>query len=213
MDILYEECAVNQRAIRDEKIYKIMNIGFYVCLFVAVIALFGTINNIPMGSAEGLTPEQLQVFGYVKAVFSLNVCLLIFFGTGAIMLFIMKRRVNISYDYTFVSGELRIVKVFNVNRRKLVVKIQPEEMLQLGDIDNESYRRLVANPTNKEVICTPNELPAKGKFFMYVHANDPLGKKLYVLECREEMLVNILKFVKRGTLEPDYVMQEKKQRN
>ena len=213
MDILYEECAVNQKAIRDEKIYKIMNIGFYICLFVTVVALFGTINNIPISSTAGLTPEQLQVYGYVKAIFSLNICLLIFFGTGAIMLFIMKRRVNISYDYTFVSGELRIVKVFNVNRRKLVARIQPDEMLQLGDIDNESYRRLVSNTMNKEVFCTPNVEPSKGKFFMYVHANDPLGKKLYVLECREEMLVNILKFVKRGTLEPDYVMQEKKQRN
>ena len=47
---------------------------------------------------------------------------------------------------------------------------------------------------------------------MYVHANDPLGKKLYVLECREELLVNILKFVKRSTLEHDYVAQEKKQK-
>ncbi len=213
MDILYEECAVNQRAVRDEKIYKIMNVAFYLCLFVSVIALFLTIMNIPFGSGEGATGETLQAYQYLIGLFSTSLFVTFFFGIGAIMLFIIKRRINISYDYTFVSGELRIVKVFNVNRRKLVAIIQPEEMLQLGDIDNESYRRLTANPTNKEIVCTPNELPAKGKFFMYVHANDPLGKKLYVLECREELLVNILKFVKRGTLEPDYVMQEKKQRN
>ena len=38
------------------------------------------------------------------------------------------------------------------------------------------------------------------------------GKKLFVLECREELLMHIMKFAKRGTLESDYVMQEKKQK-
>lgn len=36
---------------------------------------------------------------------------------------------------------------------------------------------------------------------------------MYILECREELLINILKFVKRGILESDYVMQEKKHRS
>ena len=94
----------------------------------------------------------------------------------------IKRRININYDYTFVSGELRIVKVFNVNRRKLLARIQPEEMLQVGDTDSESYARLLANTMNKQVFCTPNVEPANGKFFMYVHANEVTGKKLYFVK-------------------------------
>ena len=134
------------------------------------------------------------------------------FGSVAVTLYLFKRRININFDYVFVSGELRIVKVFNVNRRKLVTRLQQDNILQLGDVENESYSRLLGDPTNKLVVCTANDEPTKGKFFMYVHASEPIGKRLYVLECREELLVNILHFVKRGTLEPDYVMQEKKQK-
>ncbi|MBR2340907.1 MAG: hypothetical protein IKA72_00665 [Clostridia bacterium] len=214
MDVLYEECAVNKKAVRDEKIYKVMNIGFYICTFIAIVALFNTINNIPLGSKpSNLTPEQIQAYEYAQTMFFLGLGLLFSFGSGAFLLFLLKRRININYDYTFVSGELRIVKVFNVNRRKLLARIQPEEILQVGDTDSESYMRLLSNTMNKQVFCTPNIEPMEGKFFMYVHANTVMGKKLYVLECREELLVNILKFVKRGTLEHDYVMQEKKQRN
>lgn len=190
-----------------------MNLGFYVFLIITVVALFGTISNIQLSSGEGLTGEALQAYEYLQALFLLSLFALLFFGSGALMLFLLKRRVNINYDYTFVSGEIRIVKVFNVNRRKLVATIQSENILQLGDIENESYEHLRANTMNKEVFCTANVVPAKGKFFMYVHANDPTGKKLYVLECREELLVNILKFVKRSTLEHDYVPQEKKRSN
>lgn len=45
---------------------------------------------------------------------------------------------------------------------------------------------------------------------MYILTAGNAGKRLYILECREELLINILKFVKRGTLESDYVAQEKK---
>lgn len=213
LDVLYEECAVNQKAVRDEKLYKLLNAGFYVFFVITIVAFFGVINNIPLGTGEGLTGEHLAAYQYLQTWFSLSLLAFFFFGSGALMLFFLKRRINISYDYTFVSGELRIVKVFNVNRRKLVARIQPEDILQLGDIENESYTRLRANAMNKEVVCTPNVEPANGKFFMYVHAVEPIGKKLYVLECREEMLINILKFVKRSTLEHDYVAQEKKQKN
>ena len=36
------------------------------------------------------------------------------------------------------------------------------------------------------------------------------GKKLFVLECREELLAQMLKFMKRTALDHDYVSQEKK---
>ena len=211
MDILYEECAVNQKAARDEKLYKFMNVGFYISLIISIVSFLSALMNMPLGGGEGLTGEALTAYEYAKALFSISLFFFFPFASGALALYLLKRRVNISYDYTFVSGELRIVKVFNVNRRKLVTKIQPEEILQLGDLDNESYGRLASNTMNKQVICTPNVDPMPGKFFMYAHVADPTGKKIYVLECREELLVNILKFVKRGTLEPDYVMQEKKQ--
>ena len=78
-------------------------------------------------------------------------------------------------------------------------------------MENTSYDRLSQDPNTKQIICTPNVEALDGKFFMYILVADS-GKQLYVLECRELLLMNILKFTRRGVLETDYVMQEKKQR-
>jgi hypothetical protein len=61
------------------------------------------------------------------------------------------------------------------------------------------------------VFCTSNDEASEGKFFMYVLANYN-GKKLFVLECREMLLENIMRFAKRTTLDRDYVSQEKKKK-
>lgn len=213
MDVLYEECAVNKNSARGEKIYKILNVAYYFFLILAIIGLVTVLSNIG-GVLTELDPsakeEEKQAVAFLQTFFFLGVFVLITCGSLSLALFFLKRRINISYDYTFVSGELRIVKVFNINRRKLVTKISNENILQLGDVDSSSYTRLSSDPTNKQVVCTPNVEPKQGKFFLYIHVSDPTGKKLYVLECREELLVNILHFVKRGTLADDYVMQEKK---
>ena len=123
----------------------------------------------------------------------------------------MKNRFNVSFDYAFVSGELRIAKVVNINKRKLVAKIQSEDIVQIGDVDNTAFDNLRADPNTKTILCTSNDEAGDGKFFMYVLVNDN-GKKLYVLECRELLLMHMLKFVKRTTLESDYVSQEKKKK-
>ena len=129
----------------------------------------------------------------------------------AVLLWFLKRRINVSFDYLFVSGELRISKVFNVNKRKLVARIEAENVLKVGDVDSASYDRIKSDPSTKEVICTPNLTAGDGKFFMYVQAVDNGVKKLYVLECRETMLVNMMQFLRRDVLADDYISQAKKQ--
>ena len=212
MDVFYEECAVNQKATKEEKIYKILNVIFYISLIIAIIAGLFALFNFPIGNAGELSGKEQEAVLMMRGLFSFMLFIALSATALAVSMYFLKRRLNISYDYIFVSGELRIVKVFNINKRKLITRIQPENILQLGDLDNESFSRLASNPTNKQVVCTPNYSAATGKFFMYAHVNEPTGNRLYILECREELLVNILHFVKRGTLEPDYVAQEKKQK-
>lgn len=211
MDVLYEECAVNQNSARGEKLYKIFNIAYYVCLIIAIISGLSALMNVPFGAPDS-SAEGQQAYAVVQSFFIMSLFFFVPMTTGAIGFYFLKKRVNINYDYTFVSGELRIVKVFNVNKRKVVTKIQADDILQLGDYESESFNRLATDPMNKQVVCTQNDTPMVGKFFLYIHVSEPIGKRLYILECREEMLVNILHFVKRGTLASDYVMQEKKQK-
>lgn len=134
------------------------------------------------------------------------------FALFAFLLYRLKSRFNVSYDYCFVSGELRISKVFNVNRRKLLARIDTADILQIGDADNSGFDRLYSDPNTKKVVCTTNDEAQEGKFLMYILTGGDNGKMLYILECRELLLMNILKFTRRGVLESDYVMQEKKQK-
>ena len=220
MDVLYEESAVNQKSKKAEKKYKILNViswivfalGIFCALIFFTLCLPYFLTSMDSAPPEDVSVEDWQ--GQIAGGRGMGIFIImqfVFFALVWVMLYMLKKRVNISYDYTFVSGELRIAKVFNINRRKLVVRIDAAEILQLGDVDNESYDRLRADPGIKQEVVTPNEEPSEGKFFMYVLIGGSNGRKMYVLECREELLVNILKFAKRGTRESEYVMQEKKQ--
>ena len=210
MDVLYEESAVNVNAPKVEKRYKVINIisKFFGALAVifAVIFLFNLLTFL--FSFKAMKAEDR---GSAIALLIFLLFMLFLFVGPWLACFLLKRRINLSYDYTFVSRELRISRVYNVNRRKFLYRIEAESILKLGDADAPSFERVCADPSVKQIVCTPNAEPAKGKFFLYIQTSEPVGKRVYVLECREELLVNILKFVKRGILESDYVMQDKKQ--
>ena len=204
MDAFYEESAIGSKSDKERKKYKIVNIIFWICIVILAICLIQCIFNIPwsLSTEADYTALTYAIFCGVQSLV---------FGFTAFILYKWKSRLNVSYDYIFVSGELRISKVININKRKLITRIDCADILQLGDADNAGFDRLYSDPNTKKVLCTPNEEPGEGKFFMYVLVGNN-GKVLFVLECRELLLMNILKFVRRGVLESDYVMQEKKQK-
>ena len=216
MDVLYEESAVNAKAVKDAKKYKVVNVISWISLFIGLLFALILVPNLIASFSkaqptEDITAEQIQeAIMAARSLALFSGMQVVFFGLLWFFLFSLKKRINVSYDYTFVSGELRIAKVFNINKRKFLYKIQSGEILQLGDVENDSYDRLTNDPATKRILLTPNGEPAEGKFFMYILTGESSGKKLYILECREELLVNMLRFVKRGTLESDYVSQEKK---
>ncbi len=195
MDVFYEESAIASNSNKKQKKYNILTIASSVFLVLGILWIiigFYTVDVTSIGDwiAWGM------------------ICVWLF--TAWFLLRMWKMRINVSYDYAFVSGELRISKVININKRKLVARIDCDDMIQFGDADNPSFDRFRNDPNVKMVICTSNDIASEGKFFMYILA-EYNGRKLFVLECRELMLMHILKFAKRNKLESDYVMQEKKQ--
>lgn len=191
MDVFYEESALAQNAKKGSifcVIIQILSIGCYV--WGALVALF-SIMLLPINTL------------LLPLLFAAS-CI----GSG-VLFGMLKKRFNVSYDYCFVSGELRISRVFNTTKRRLLTRFGAENIIQIGDIDCPSFERFKADPNVKTIICTSNDEAAENKFFMYIYAEDN-GKKLYVLECREELLMNIMKFAKRTVLDRDYISQEKK---
>ncbi|MBE7084838.1 MAG: hypothetical protein E7368_02145 [Clostridiales bacterium] len=213
MDAFYEESAINRNAEKGERTYKILHYVAWVILVFAIIFAIFTIWNIPMKPKAGAENYETAMANYSSAFsfWLMLVGITLVFIVAWVVLIRIKRRINISYDYIFVSGDLRIAKIFNINKRKLAERINCEDILQIGDVDNSSFERLVSAPDVKPVYFTPNQEPDEEKFFMYILVNSG-GKKLFILECRENLLMNIMKFTRRSALESDYVMQERKKK-
>ena len=193
MDLFYEESSVAANAEKKSRKYTVLNILSYFFLIAAIMISISFVMSIP------------------------NTFWMFFFGTGALMFFGLwfvtfkwKNSTNLSYDYVLVSDELRIAKVINTNKRKLIARFETESIIQIGDVESSSYDRFKADPNVKTVFCTSNVEPAEGKFFMYILA-DYNGRKLFILECREELLANLMRVTKRTALDRDYVSQAKKQ--
>ncbi len=205
LDSFYEESAVNLNEKKQNTIYSILH-GVQV-VFVTLAFLWGIffMGFLPLpDESKGVSFAQILP----EWIFFFMVLLSLI--TFAVICSIVKKRYNLSYDYVCVSGELRISKVFNGKKRKLICCLDPADIIQVGDMDGNSYDRLAKMPGIKEVVCTPNLVAAKGKFFMYVLATHDGAKKIFLLECRENLLVNMMQFLRRDVLDRDYVPQAKK---
>ncbi len=197
MDVFYEESSIASNAKQGARKYKIYSYCSYFFIVLAILALFFIFLFVPInGNPGALIMSLATVFLFFGFWFFFNR---------------LRSNANVSYDYCFVSGELRISKVVNINKRRLIARFDVENIVQLGDVDNPSFERFFADPTSKNVFCTSNTEAAEGKFFMYILA-EYNGKKLFILECRENLLMNIMKFARRTALDHDYVMQDKKQK-
>ena len=56
-------------------------------------------------------------------------------------------------------------------------------------------------PDVKTVILTSNVTPDENKDFYYMVVNKDGEKKMYVIECTETFIVNVLKFSKRTVVD------------
>ena len=205
MDVMYEESAVDQNAARNSKKYAILHVLSMIAILLAGFFLVLGIFMIPGQAKDDAVHAEVQTVCFLLFLQAAVFAGLWFFLTK------WKSRMNASYDYLFVTGELRISKVIGNRRRKLIAIIDCEDMQQIGDVDSDTFESLHRDPSTTMIVCTTNHIAAEGKFFMYVLAAHE-GKKLFILECREELLTHILQFTRRGVLDKQYVAQEKKQR-
>lgn len=131
---------------------------------------------------------------------------LIFVGFGLIfgtICFFIKRRLMNYYDYTFVSGEIRIVKVVSGKSRKLKLKFDSKDVYQVGKVFSDAYEKLVATPGIKLNVLTPNGLNAKKQLY-YIGAKINGENQITVLECEEKFLSYIVMNRGNSIIEKDY---------
>ena len=194
-DAFYEESASSQRATAEIRKYMIFHVIGIICIVIAVIHAFFSVAFVPAIISESKETITL-VLGLVQWFSPF-----LFLVGLAILCWWWKKRYNVSYDYVFVEDELRISKVLNGKKRKFLTKITAEEILKLGFCANDSFERTISGQERYVKYMTPNKEPSEGKMFIYVVRSGSMGKTIYVLECREQLLGYLVKAAGRNKLE------------
>lgn len=182
-DRLYEESASSSRANAESKLYTLFLVLSIICFAVAGVTAFYSTAVLPTTASDPEIPSDAKIFTFVSWILFIA----IFLGLGVLFWFI-KKRFNVSYDYTFVEDELRVTKVFNGRSRKSVAVITAQSILRIGYCENASFADVLRGLRNKPCYLTPNKTPADGKMWIYIVVSGALDRTVYVAECTKTLL-------------------------
>ncbi len=192
---LLEESAVPQNALREAKFNMVFRVAAILAFLVLGVFVFSAFGYIPYLREQGGAALAMGLISYI-------VLLLLILGAG-LLLWFLKDRFNVSYDYTFVEDELRITKVLNGRKRKYLTTLQADRILQIGWVESDAYERAVRGLERgkKPRICTPNKAASEGKELIYLINSTSMEKMIYVVEIRRIMLENLVLAAGRNKLE------------
>lgn len=190
-EIFYEESAEIQNrksASTKYNIFKTVSIVSYVLLalwFLIVFIAYDFSGNIIIHLVIVLVPA------------------IMFFLSG-FLVGRLKNRFYVDYDYTFVTGSIRIAKIIKNYKRRGIIKFDCSNIEKLGKYASGTYNKYERMPGIKKLILTSNYTATDGKEFYYLVVNVEGDKKLLVMECSETFMVNILKFANKSIIEEDF---------
>lgn len=191
-DALYEESAQPVDSKKQKRWYTTFQVIFILFVIFTVIHAFLCVLTLPtvIATLKG------AALAYSLIMWLLPLVLL---GLTAFLFFRIRLRFNQSFDYLFVQDELRITKVFNGKKRKHIITLEADHVLQIGYCEGTTFERTYAGLGGKKPrFMTPNREPAEGKEFIHILYSSSMGKTLYILECRKEMLEYLVPVVGRN---------------
>ena len=198
-EIHYEETSRVNNEVKTNKRYKITMGVSYGSLVVGIFWLVFFINFCDFSKMH---PSNVLLF-IVELMFWI-LPIIIF-----IVLFIIFRKIGkktyVEYDYSFLSGEVRVAKVPKNSYRKGVIRFQASSIDRIGKKDSKSYENFSSMPGVKKLKLTVNSLPSEGCSFYYMLIRHEGIKKLLIFDCSELFIANVLKFCNaRAVLDRDY---------
>lgn len=191
-EVFYEESVDTHKQAAAKRRYMLFKIVSIIAVILGVIAVIMFFFGIPIGE-DGITPSVIAML----VVWGITAVIMFAF---AILLGRKKHSFYLSYDYTFVSGELRISKVFNNRRRKHLYNIPTDRIIKIGRVGSDTYSKTKKTPETKEDILTPNNEAEDDKEFFYIYAQTNVGKRILVLECRQQLLFTIVRYMNKPNI-------------
>lgn len=199
-EIFYEESAKIQEETSAARKYYIAKVFMVISYVLAVI--------------WGIFCLTFLIIDLKNILLSLIISLipLALFIVSGIVLGKFKDKFYVDYDYTFVSGSIRFSKVIKNIKRKHIINFDTSDIEKIGLYGSELYEKYSKMPDIKTKILTSNSTPSEGKDFYYIVANVGGDKYVFIVECSELFIVNILKFTNRTVLDQE-ILNKKKNKN
>lgn len=198
-DVFYEETARTQGAGSASRKYYFAKVFMVISYVLAVIwgilsfTFFIDLNNLLWSLVFSLIPLAL-------------------FIVSGVLLGKFKDKFYVDYDYTFITGSIRFSKVIKNYKRKHLISFETSDIEKIGLYGSESYERYTLMPDVKCKILTSNSEPDDGKDFYYIVANTAGDKQMFVLECSETFIANVLKFSNRTVLDQELLNKKRQQK-
>jgi hypothetical protein len=192
-EIFYEESAQVQNAqslTRKYNLFKGLSIFFFtLTIFWTVAYIFLYVINLD----------------YILFDFIVYLIPTALFLTTAIILMRFKNRFYVDYDYTFITGNIRVAKVIKNIKRKFIISFDASVIEKIGLYGSKTFFTYADMLGVNYQIFTQNDIPADNKDFYYIVANANGQKQLMVFECTELFIRNVLKFSKKSVIEEGFL--------
>ena len=188
-EIFYEETATivdEEKAARKYGLFKLISrICYLIFAFYLIVQILFFVPN-----------ENSVLLSAVVAFFPV-----VLFLSAAILFGKYKNTLYIEYDYTFISGSVRVAKVIKHIKRISVISFDTYNIEKLGYYNSDTYKKYELMLGVEKQILTQNLSPMDNKDFYYIVVNAGGQKNLLIFECTEQFISNILKFSNRTVLE------------
>ena len=187
IETFHEENVVDANPKKAKGKSAVYNVMKWCCLastILGALIIFILFNN-PIGEdGSGMVPTLITIG--IFAVFTI-VSLVLFF------VFRNKRVSSIcSYDYTFVSGSLRIAKVLKEIKRKPVISIECENISVMDKVSSPAFDRY-SSMGGKKIIATPN-VDNEDDQLWFAYFEQEGQKYFMVFEPSETLRVHIKRY-------------------
>lgn len=189
----YEEnVKMNDNALKKRKFLS----RLYLILMIISITLFGLFIALAffMPNNEDISQEA-NAIGYFTFLAIAVIFMIPFFLFMALRL-----KVFYEYDYTFLSGTVKVAKVFSRGGRKGIFSFDCDDIVLVGKVDDADCKKYEDMKDIKFYLGTPN-LDVEGHDCYYVIVHNQGGRHMLYFEPSVRFLTDMRKSAGRNIFE------------
>ena len=193
-EIFYEEASLVQEKQEENRKYYTLDILSWIFFLLVPVVFFVVLTSYDF--------SHYPLLGVILVVVPMA-------GFMALGIVLGKKRNThcLDYDYTFITGSIRVAQVIKHTKRKFIIEFEAREIEKIGKVGSSTYNSYTKMPVEIKVL-TSNKEPAEGKSLYYFIVNTEGLKYLLTFELTEKFIATIIKFVNKTSLLDDEYLKE-----